>query len=549
MLFLILLGLASTLHAQALPQILQNELQRNFITLKQKADPPPYFMAYEVTEEEGQAINASMGALESKRGSHRRTLDVTVRVGSPKLDNYHMVRGERARFTPGAPLPLNDAPDAIRHSLWLNTDRTYRLAAQRLIQIKTSQQVNVADRDNLMDFSTEEPVVHEEAPPQIHIDDGAWTKRLLKASAELAKSPGVLTSTVSMTAQRETKYLVNTEGTRLEFGRTFARILIVARGKAPDGMDLATMDTFEATDPARLPDQKTLEASIRKVTTDLQGLLHAPTVDPYIGPAILSGRAAGVFFHEIFGHRVEGERQRDEGEGQTFAQKIGQSVLPDFLSVIFDPTRRTMDGIDLFGWYDYDDQGVKARPVQLVQDGILKTFLMSRTPIQGIDRSNGHGRRQPGLEVEARQSNLIVESKKQVPDAQLRQMLIAEVKRQQRPYGLYFRDITGGFTQTQRSGPQAFTVIPLVVYKVFPDGRPDELIRGVNIVGTPLASFAKIVATSDHAEVFNGYCGAESGTVPVAAISPALLVSEIEVEKKDSPQDRPPLLPAPVEGQ
>ncbi|HXF25996.1 MAG TPA: hypothetical protein VN610_01915, partial [Bryobacteraceae bacterium] len=129
------------------------------------------------------------------------------------------------------------------------------------------------------------------------------------------------------------------------------------------------------------------------------------------------------------------------------------------------------------------------------------------------------------------------------------QMLIAEVKRQQRPYGLYFRDITGGFTQTQRSGPQAFTVIPLVVYKVFPDGRPDELIRGVNIVGTPLASFAKIVATSDHAEVFNGYCGAESGTVPVAAISPALLVSEIEVEKKDSPQDRPPLLPAPVEGQ
>ena len=549
MLFLILAGLASTLHAQAFPQILQDELQRNFTTLKQKADPPPYFMEYEVTEDEGQSIVASMGALRGRNSSHRRLLDIAVRVGSPKLDNYHMVQGERARFTPGAALPINDAPDAIRHSLWLNTDRTYRLAAQRLIQIKTGQQVNVADKDKSPDFSTEEPVMHEESPPQIHLDGDAWTKRLLKASADLAKPAGVLTSSISLTAERQTKYLVNTEGTKLEFGRTFARILIVAQGKAQDGMDLATMDTFEAEDPGGLPDQKALEASVRKVGMDLQNLLRAPTVDPYIGPAILSGRAAGVFFHEIFGHRVEGERQRDESEGQTFAKKIGQSVLPDFLSVVFDPTRRAMDGIDLFGWYDYDDQGVKARPVPMVEDGILKTFLMSRTPIQGIDRSNGHGRRQPGFEVEARQSNLIVESKKQVSDAQLRQMLIAEVKRQQKPYGLYFRDITGGFTQTQRRGSQSFTVIPLVVYKVFPDGRPDELIRGVNIVGTPLASFAKIVATSDRSEVFNGYCGAESGTVPVSAVAPALLVSEIEVEKKDSPQDRPPLLPAPVEGQ
>jgi predicted Zn-dependent protease len=282
---------------------------------------------------------------------------------------------------------------------------------------------------------------------------------------------------------------------------------------------------------------------------ELEALLAAPAVEPYVGPAILSGRAAGVFFHEIFGHRVEGFRQKSEEEGQTFTKSVGKSVLPPFLSVDFDPTRQTLAGMDLNGYYLFDDEGVKARPVKVVEDGILKTFLMSRAPIESFSHSNGHGRRQPGREVVSRQSNLIVESKKQVSSAELRKMLLEEVQRQKKPYGLYFADITGGFTTTQRRGLQAFTVIPLVVYRVYADGRPDELVRGVSIVGTPLASFAKIMATGDKVEVFNGYCGAESGSVPVSAASPALLLSEIEVQKKERSQDRPPFLPRPVEPQ
>jgi hypothetical protein len=148
--------------------------------------------------------------------------------------------------------------------------------------------------------------------------------------------------------------------------------------------------------------------------------------------------------------------------------------------------------------------------------------------------------------VVSRQSNLIVESANAVPEARLRQMLIAEIKKQNKPYGLYFHDITGGFTTTERAGLQVFKVIPVIVYRVYADGRPDELVRGTDIVGTPLASFAKILATSDKPEVFNGYCGAESGSVPVSAVSPAILVSEIEIEKKAKSQDRPPLLPAPT---
>ena len=170
---------------------------------------------------------------------------------------------------------------------------------------------------------------------------------------------------------------------------------------------------------------------------------------------------------------------------------------------------------------------------------------MSRSPIQGFDHSNGHGRRQTGAEIVSRQSNLLVESSKQVPEARLREMLIAEIKRQNKPYGLFFQNITGGYTTTGRAGLQAFKVIPLVVHRVYPDGRPDELVRGADMVGTPLSSFNKILATSDRPEVFNGYCGAESGSVPVSAVSPALLVSEIEIEKKQKSQDRPPLLSLP----
>jgi len=188
---------------------------------------------------------------------------------------------------------------------------------------------------------------------------------------------------------------------------------------------------------------------------------------------------------------------------------------------------------------------VKARRLPLVENGTLKTFLMSRSPIQGFPQSNGHGRRAPGYEVVSRQSNLFVESSKKVSDAELRKMLVEEIKKQGKPYGLYFDQVSSGYTTTARRGLQAFTVVPLVVYRVYPDGRPDELIRGVDIVGTPLASFGKILATSDHMQVFNGYCGAESGDVPVSAIAPALLVSEIEIQRKQSSQDRPPYLSRP----
>lgn len=277
----------------------------------------------------------------------------------------------------------------------------------------------------------------------------------------------------------------------------------------------------------------------------LTELRDAPLVDPYAGPAILRGRAAGVFFHEIFGHRVEGHRQKDEDEGQTFTSRVGLPILPPFLSVVDDPTLAVLGKTDLNGHYSFDDEGVAAQRVQLVDHGILRNFLMSRAPIAGFPSSNGHGRRQPGNEVVARQGNLMVIPHQTVPYAELRSRLLAEVRKQGKPFGLVFDDISGGFTFTGRSEPNAFVVQPVTVWKVFPDGKPDQLVRGVDLIGTPLTTFARITAAADDLDVFNGVCGAESGWVPVSASSPSLLVSEVEVQRHEKANDRPPLLTAP----
>jgi predicted Zn-dependent protease len=311
-------------------------------------------------------------------------------------------------------------------------------------------------------------------------------------------------------------------------------------------MELPLYSSYFATSPAGLPDEKDLVADVKQMIDLLSRLRKAPLVDPYSGPAILSGRAAGVFFHEIFGHRVEANRQRSADDGQTFASRLGQPVLPTFLSVIFDPTLKKVGNIELMGHYVYDDEGVKARRVTVVDKGILRNFLVDRAPTKDFARSNGHGRAEPGYLPVSRQSNLLVESTHSVPTSQLMDMLREEARRQGKPFGLLFDNIEGGFTTTGRGRANAFNVLPNVVYKVYTDpARAPELVRGVAFFGTPLSAVGKIVATGDKVDVLNGVCGAESGGVPVSASSPALLVSEVEVQKKAQSLEMLPILPAP----
>jgi predicted Zn-dependent protease len=530
---------------------LEQELQRGMHDLGGKGKPAPYYIAYEVHDRNDVTVAASYGALVQSSVRKSRILDADVRVGDYKLDSTHTLRSNDFDFssvTTGHPvaLPLSDDAAALKTVAWRETDRRYNEAAERLVKIRTQRSLKVADEDPSDDFSREKPASYLGTPATLSIDVPAWEQRIRALSARFRGQPDILDSGVTLQATSLTRWLVNSEGTMVQTGRNYVRVYLEANARADDGMELERFETFDAEAVDGLGSNADMEKAADAIISDLRALRKAPLADPYIGPAILEGRAAGVFFHEIFGHRVEGHRQKNEEEGQTFAKKIGEPIMPAFVSVYDDPTLARLGGADLNGFYRFDDEGVAAQRATLVSDGVLRGFLLSRSPTRGFARSNGHGRRQEGRAIVSRQGNLIVEPKRSIPVNELRELLRAEAKRQGKLYGLSFRDISGGFTNTQRGGPQAFKVLPILVYRVWVDGRPDELVRGVDLVGTPLAALSRIIAASDDYQTFNGYCGAESGFVPVSATSPSLLVQQIEVERRDKGNDKPPLLPAPA---
>src|SRR5215470_4430487 len=526
---------------------MQTELDRSFKTFSTR-DIPAYFIGYALTDTQRAEVSGSNGALLSSSEVRNRWLQVAVRTGSYNLDDTHKV-GDRPLPTggPGTIAPVDNDAEVLRRAIWLETDDQYRASAEALIKIKTSKEVKVETAEGRApDFSKEQ--AHKSFGPEVSftLDRKPWEERVRAYTKAFRESPAILNSIVTFSALAQNVYQVNTEGTQLQYGQIRYRLELFIQGKAADGMDIERYYNFDWVDPKDAPDDKAVAAASATLRKEMEGLVKAPINEPTVGPAMLTGRAAAVFFHEVFGHRAEGHRQKDIAEGQTFAKKVNERILPDFLSIVDDTTMRKLGPTDLLGYYEYDDEGVRAHRVVLVDHGVLKDFEMSRSPLVGFPHSNGHGRRQLGLSPVSRQGNLIVESSKTVTNAQLRAELIDLIKQQHKPYGLLIDDIAGGFTFTGRGQPQAFQVQPLVVYRVFADGRPDQLIRGVDIVGTPLAALTKIVATGDKQEVFNGYCGAESGSVPVSAASPAILTSELEVQKKQSSTDRPPILPPPA---
>jgi TldD protein len=521
---------------------MQAELSRAVSELG-KAEQPPYYLSYTVYDQDFVVLAGAYGSLLGNTAAQRRFADVTMRVGTPDLDNTH--GQSRSSGVTSGTLPLGNDQDAIARVLWELTDREYKRAVPSLMNVRTNTAVRAEEEDKSPDFSKEKPETHVGEATAAPFDRAAWESEIKRLSAAFRKYPEVYFATVVLQVANSTSRMVSNEGAALVSPSSSTRLIMEAQTRADDGMDLLRVETFQAPNAKGLPAEGELNLKIEKMAADLSALRKAPVAEPYDGPALLSGRAAAVFFHEVLGHRLEGHRQRDEEEGQTFTKKIGQEVLPKFLSVVDDPTIHEIAGVKLAGAYDFDNEGSRAQHVDVIKDGVLKNFLMSRMPIKNFSVSNGHGRNQPGLMPTGRQGNLIVTSTETVPDSQMREKLIDEVKKQGKPYGLYFDDIQGGFTITTRQLPQAFQVLPVMVYKVYSDGRADELVRGVDIVGTPLAALTRIRMTGDQPHVFNGVCGAESGQVPVAAVAPSMLFSEMEVQKRAHQHERPPLLPPP----
>jgi TldD protein len=387
---------------------MQQELHRATTSLA-KTDPAPYYMSYAVTDTEETAVAASNGSVIYSASVNRRQADVMMRVGSVALDNTH--GQSRASGITSGLLPLNDDTNAIARILWQLTDREYEQASAAFLKVKTSNAVRSEEEDKSPDFSSEAPQDHLNLVP-LHppSDQQIWEARTRKISAGFLKYPDVYSSYVTFNISADRSYLATSEGTAVVRPGAIARLIIQAETRADDGMELMRVESFQAATASQLPSDAELTAKVDKIAADLKALRAAPAADPYAGPAMLSGRAAAVFFHEVLGHRLEGHRQRDENEGQTFTKKVNQLVLPAFLSVADDPTLQELNGVQLAGHYDFDDEGVPATRVVAVENGILKSFLMSRMPIKNFSTSNGHGRRQPGLMPTGRQGNLIVTS-------------------------------------------------------------------------------------------------------------------------------------------
>jgi len=533
---------AAAIAADPVLKAMQNEIARATTELG-KAEQPPYYLSYTVYDQDFVVLVGAYGSLLTDSAVQRRFADVTMRVGTPELDNTHG-QSRPSGVTSGS-LPVGNDADAIARVLWELTDREYKRAVPSLLNVRTNTAVRAEEEDKSPDFSKEKPQTHIEEATAAPFDRAAWEGEIKRLSGVFRKYPEVYFASVMIQVQRSSSRMVSSEGSAIVSPSTSTRLIMEAQTRAEDGMDLLRVETFQAPAASGLPSEAELTGKIGKMAADLSALRKAPVAEPYDGPAVLSGRAAAVFFHEVLGHRLEGHRQRDEEEGQTFTKKVGQPVLPTFLSVSDDPTTHELAGVKLAGSYDFDNEGEPAQRVDVIKDGVLQKFLMSRMPIRNFGQSNGHGRNQPGRMPTGRQGNLIVTSTKTVPESEIRQKLIDEIKKQGKPYGLYFDDIQGGFTLTTRALPQAFQVLPVIVYKVYADGRPDELVRGVDIVGTPLAALTRILTTGDQQHVFNGVCGAESGQVPVAAAAPAMLFTEMEVQKRAHEHERQPLLPPP----
>ena len=533
-----------------LPDILKEELNRNMEVLK-KEKAAPYYMSYRVNDVKTYRIRTSFGQILQSGWSQNRRLCVQVRVGNNTLDNTHPLKGDEYSsfdFENGIDIPIENVPEGIKQVLWKETDKQYRKSADLYAKVLANMAVKVEDEDKSDDFSKESPVVYSDALPdesKIPFDIRSWEQKLKSYSAVFLENKDIIEGTTNFSFTIERKYFVSSDGSNISENRITCRIALSGQTQADDGMDLPLYKSYFGFRPDDLPPDNVILNDARHLSETLTKLKSAPIVDSYTGPALLSAASAGVFFHEIFGHRIEGQRMKDESDAQTFKKKVGEKVLNENLSIVFDPTVTKYKNLFLSGAYKYDEQGQPGKKVTIIENGILRDFLMSRTPITGFSNSNGHGRAQPGLQAASRQSNMFVESDKPLTMEQLRQTLITEAKRQGKEYGYLFKNTMGGFTQTGRYMPNAFNVTPIEVYRIYTDGRPDELVRGVDLIGTPLSIFSNIEAAGDDYDIFDGYCGAESGSVPVSTICPTLFVKQIETQRKAKNQSKPPILPRP----
>jgi len=533
---------------------MKKELQRSMKKLRMEDFESPYFISYWIKEEHSISISGKFGSVTSNSERKRRSVYVEVRVGYYEFDNTERKSGRYDFSSFGLipmssyTVPIEDNEISIRSVLWYLTDMKYKEALDNYLK-KKGEKIFSVEEEHIDDFSREDKHIFYSEQKKLELGKDEWLKIVRDITDYLGKIEGLYESNMDVSGEKVVDYFVNSEDSEIADEYINYSVNISAKIKSEDGMSIENFRNYKVTEYDEIPDYEKLKKDVEKMVDELLRLQKADEMKPYTGPAILDPSVTGVIFHEAIGHRLEGERQKREESGQTFKDKIGEKIVPEFLTIIDDPTLRRFNGESLFGYYKFDDEGIPAQKVVLIENGILKNYLLSRTPIKGFSKSNGHGRSDGSPfqgDPVGRMSTFIIKSKKEFDYDELKNELIEECKKQGKPYGFIIKKAIGGETYTQRGGMQAFKESPILVYTVDVGSGEEKLVRGVEIIGTPLTSINKMIASSTEYEVYNGYCGAESGVIPVSTIAPWILTSEVELQKSSGGKSKPPILPSPV---
>ena len=522
-------------------QAMEEEMARSLSDLKVDVFGPPYFINYQIRHHDRAEVSASFGALIHSDIHNNRTLFVDVKVGAPDFDsstpNSH-------RYSVEQFIPADNDLDSLKRALWYETDLRYKQAIVNFLK-KKGRFISGVESHDLPDFSTgKTPRKYIEPIPEWPLDLAGWERLTRQVSALFKTAPDIEKSRVKVFSDRVVRYYYDSEGNQIRDAHLEYGLHIDAWTKTAEGHQLHDQKTLYFGKIDQIPEAQELLGAANELIDSLRQLKKAPAMNPYIGPAIFSPDATAVLFHEAIGHRLEGDRLRSEKDGKTFLKKVGQRILPEFITVIDNPALESFRDQPLIGHYRMDDQGQPSREVVLIDRGILKSFLLSRSPVLGFNRTNGHARSDGTHAPMSRMGNFVVQSDITLDAKALKQRLIHEVNKQGKPYGLFVKKIVGGETQTDNRQFQVFKGKPLYLYKVYPDGR-EELVRGVDFVGTPLAMISKILAAGDDVTVINGFCSAESGVLPVASVTPSVLLREVELQTSNQARVRRPILEPP----
>jgi TldD protein len=524
-------GAMAAAHAAAkgdgLLEALLTELDRSKAQLKMDQVQPPYYVEYRVNEVDDFAVEAAFGALRENQHIHVRVLRVVVRVGDYKQDSY-FGRGQGESSI----LPLDNDPIALRHQIWLATDEAYKAAGQALAEKQAAMKQFSVDPNPVDDFAKAPQMIAVEPTMSLKVDEAAWKKTLEDATGLYRQYPDVQSVTASARFTATNEYLVNSEGTVTRGGRATYSVQLASSAQAADGMRLSRSPAFMVARAEELPTRDALMGEAKKMLDTVVALRQAPIVEEeYRGPVLFAPDAADDIVASLIGQNVLGQKPQLGKPNRTtgaFATSYKTRVLPNFLSVVDDPTMKDFYGKSLVGSYGVDNEGVKAQAVTAVENGTLANYLIGRQPIRDFPASNGHGRAAPGSFPGPSLGVLLVKSSAAQSAEDLKKRVIQMVTEQGKPYGYRVETLGPGNS-------------PRLLYRVYAKDGHEELVRGAVFNELDIRTLrSDLIAVGNDPLVSN-----RAGGAPTTIISPSLLFDELEVKRADTSKDKLPDYPAP----